>query len=64
MHSVGILHRIIGAELDDIRKALPDCPESFALFLDSALSGDRRRRPSTARAFREQLEAVRGSLDR
>jgi serine/threonine protein kinase len=45
------------AEIVDPRSSRPDCPPELASFVMKALSRDRRRRPSTALEFRDQLMA-------
>ena len=48
----------------DIRTFLPQCPEAIAVFFRDALSPNILRRPSTAKAMRERLEACSRMLVR
>jgi hypothetical protein len=59
---VEVVKKIQHGAIPDIRQFRPDCPDTFAAFLDDALSPVAARRPPTAGDLRTRLRWLRKTL--
>lgn len=57
-----LVHRILTADVPDIRSRRPSCPESLAAFFDWSLDRDPDERPQDGALFAQALTAVRRDL--
>jgi hypothetical protein len=60
--AMATLGRIYEARIPDVRQYATECPATVATFFQNALSADRKRRPTSARALCGQLEALRDEV--